>query len=589
MVKIAACLITKGDSELKELKRSVASVAPYVESVHITANSSQTTETEKWCKEMGFDYSYLPWNKNFSEQRIFNQSRIPKDTDFIYWQDSDDVLIGGKKLQEIAQLSKNKEYDCVYLDYWYSCLYNGEPSYENLEKVEIRHMRERLIRPGSMTWKKRIHETPVELEGLKIKQSSFKSEECFVLHLGSHRYESKAVIDARMSRNREMLELELEDERKLGKPDPRTIVYLMKIYAETPDIDVLEKNILLGKEYLELSGWDLERCTCLILMGRSAEFLGRLTEARDYFYEAIKEYPFSNNAHIRLAHCLCLMKKYEEAQHYANYVLNNNGRDSNDGIESILENELLLTEVLVKLHWEWDRGRNIRKAFQLSEKLAELNPHERNVEFAEQLRQLANLDVACEHTHKLIQYLEKQGEEKAVLDVLRSLPSGITQQPFAINAFKRLSEPKIWGKKEIAYFCGAGLEYWDGNSLKTGIGGSETAVIELSKEWVKNGWKVTVFGNPETAKVIDGVLYVPHYYMNPRDKFNIFIEWRNTGLADKISAKKYFVDFHDVVHPEMVNDKLDQIDAIMVKSKSHRNLLIGVPDEKIRIISNGVS
>ena len=250
---------------------------------------------------------------------------------------------------------------------------------------------------------------------------------------------------------------------------------------------------------------------------------------------------------------------------------------------------MLATETLIRLHWEWDKNKKVRKAYQFAKKLVELNPDPQNVEYAEQLRSLANLDVACEHTHKLCQYLEEQGDEKAVLGVIRSVPTAISQQPFAINLWKKNSNPRFWPKDEIAYYCGAGLEYWDADSLKKGIGGSEAAVIELAREWAKLGWKVTVYGNPETIKVMDRVNYVPYYYLNTRDKFNIFIEWRNTHFADKISAKKYFVDFHDVVNPIMVKDKLDQIDGIMVKSIAHKNLLGGIDDSKIKVISNGIS
>lgn len=589
MVKIAACFITKGDEELASLKTAVSSVFLYVDSINILANSKEVDKTQKWCKDHGYNYSYLPWNKDFSEQRNFNFAMAPKDVDYIFWMDSDDYLVGGERLRDIAETAKQQELDCLYLDYWYSSIFRGKPSIDNLERVEIRHMRERLINPRKMMWKKRIHECPIEFQGVKLKHSQYKKDDCAVLHLGSHRNESKETADKRLIRNREILELELEDERKSGSPDPRTILYLMKIYLDLLDPKLLAKNIEYGKEYLELSGWNLERGGCLVLMGRSAQELGRLNEALGYFYRSIEEYPFSNNARIRLAHCLCDLNKFEEADLYIKQALNNEGRDSSDGVENIIENEMISTDVLIKLHWLWEKNRNIRKTFKFAEKLYELHPVKKNYEYMEQMRSLANLDVACEHADKLMKYLEKQGDEKAVLDILQTLPSGIKQQPFAINTWKRLSNPKIWGKNEIAYFCGNGLEFWDGDSLKNGIGGSETAVIELSRQWVKNGYSVTVYGNPEEMKTIDGVKYVPHYYFNQKDKFNVLIEWRNTYWADKVSAKKYYVDFHDVVSPSMVLSKLDHIDAIMVKSQAHRNLLFGVPDGKIKIISNGVS
>ena len=587
-MNIAACWIVEGDEKLESLQKSVDSIKKYVNSINITANGSQTKKTESWCKKNGYNYSFLKWNDNFSEQRNFNFNQAGK-ADFIFWMDSDDVLIGGEKLQELAELSMSNDIDCLYLDYWYSSLFDGEPSAETLKSVEIRHMRERLIKPGKMIWKKRLHETPVEIEGVPFKHSQYKKDDCVVLHLGSHRYETKEVTDKRMDRNRRLLELDLEEETKNGKPDPRTIVYLMKIYAEQEDEITLKKCILLGEDYMKLSGWNQERGVCRSIQAKCFQKMKMYKDAINLYHESIKEYPFSVNTYIRLAHCLTLVGKFAEADHFIKLALNNEDKHSQSGIDNILENELLSTETLIRLHWEWKQNRSVRKAYQFAKKLVELNPAPQNVEYAEQLRALANLDVACEHTHKLCEYLESINDEKAVLDVLKSVPTEITQQPFAINLWKKNSNPKFWQRNEIVYYCGAGLENWDGDSLKVGIGGSETAVIELAKEWTKMGWKVTVYGNPTEIKVIDGVTYIPHYYLNTRDKFNIFIEWRNTHFADKISCKKYFVDFHDVITPETVKDKLQYIDGIMVKSQAHKNLLLGVGYDKVKVISNGIS
>jgi hypothetical protein len=131
---------------------------------------------------------------------------------------------------------------------------------------------------------------------------------------------------------------------------------------------------------------------------------------------------------------------------------------------------------------------------------------------------------------------------------------------------------------------------WDGNSLKEGIGGSETAVIKLSEEWVKQGWNVTVYCDPDKPCVINGVKYFPYYWFNIEDSFNVFIQWRNNSLAGKVKAKKFLVDLHDIFDPTSYDEeKLKHINKIMVKSRFHRYLAPNIPDDKVVIISNCIN
>jgi hypothetical protein len=160
--------------------------------------------------------------------------------------------------------------------------------------------------------------------------------------------------------------------------------------------------------------------------------------------------------------------------------------------------------------------------------------------------------------------------------------------------YKNILPPRTWGKKEIAYFASFGgghFEKWGPKSLETGIGGSETAVLELAKEWAKDGYKVTVFndcGDEEGEH--DGVKFVPYYKFNWNDNFNILILWRNPGLLDgEIKAKKIYMDLHDVAsQTDWTPERMEKVDKVFFKSKYHRNNLPDLPQEKAIIVSNGI-
>lgn len=594
MVKLALCIITKGDSELDYLKKAINSAKEYVDEIHITANADHE-KTEQWVKENGWDFSYLPWNKDFSQQRNFNFNRASNDVDYIFWMDSDDVLVGGDLLRELAQRAKDTELDCVYLTYWYSCVFTGEDrTEENLERIDIQHQRERLINPRKMRWVGRLHETPLEYEGVKFKHASVRyseTEPIAMLHTGAYSFEPREVTNERNRRNQEILELQLEEERSKGKPDPRTILYLMKIYSYEEDkAELHEKNLILGPEYLKLSGWDEERATCWLMMAKSAGFFGEWEEAHKYIYQAMKEFPNRVETYLRLAEACFYLKKHRDMKHWMEVALSLDEKKATSSIENIHLNKLLAAELTTR--YFWDVEKNIRKAAKASEEVFNLNPTETTEDRMSSFQQLANLDIACEHTDKLIQYLVKQGDKKAVLRLLQSLPQAIQLQPFALNLLKKYQKPKIWEKDEICYFANfadKAFEEWSPLSLEKGLGGSETAVVELSKEWVKMGYRVTVYGDPgKDVGMYDGVTYLPYFYFNKKDKFNIFIQWRDSGLAGKISAKKFYVDLHDVWNPASHKPRIKSIDSIFVKSQAHKKLGVGIPEDKMVVISNGI-
>jgi glycosyltransferase involved in cell wall biosynthesis len=127
--------------------------------------------------------------------------------------------------------------------------------------------------------------------------------------------------------------------------------------------------------------------------------------------------------------------------------------------------------------------------------------------------------------------------------------------------------------------------------MEKGVGGSEEAVINLSKELAKKGWNVTVYNNCGHGGVFDGVTYKPFWSYNYRDKQDVTIFWRHPKPVDYVGdwAGKIFIDLHDVVpQGEFTDERLKKIEKIMVKTKAHRVLFPNVPDEKFSIIPNGI-
>ncbi len=178
--------------------------------------------------------------------------------------------------------------------------------------------------------------------------------------------------------------------------------------------------------------------------------------------------------------------------------------------------------------------------------------------------------------------------------MLAAAPESIANNPIVVKLFQEIYPPRTHGEKEIAFYCGQQFTPWGPKSAEDPggnfVGGSEEAVIYLTKELAKQGWKVTVYADPgEDVGTFDGVEWSPYYTFNPNDTFNILVYWRAVGYLDMaVKAKKTYLWAHDVLNPTEFNqERLEKLTKVIVLSKAHRKNIPDVPDDKVMISSNG--
>lgn len=589
---LSANIIVKDNSEALNLARAINSIEKYVDEIIVVANGKEVDEIEMYCTvSQKTKYFYHKWNKDFGEQRNFAASKVRKDADFYLWMDADDVIIGADRLREIASKAKRANLDAVFFNYWYLCTFNGEPSEKTVVDVKMTQMRERLLRPGSITWHKRLHETPVPVEGLEYKytQVKYSTEEPIVwLHLGVTLNMTLEEQLAKSERNRELLELELADERQTREgADPRTLLYLMKIYSEMDDEKLTLDCIKMGEEYLTKSGWDAERAQCCSMISKCLGKLGQDKEAKDFLFKSIQEYPYDPILYLNLSRVCYNLGQFHEMKHWLDFALQLDTSETASAITNIGDLKTLSTRLTMNYYFNGER--NVKKAYKAMKLLYKEQPTAENKETLEYLKEMNDLDEASGSAHKLMLYYQDLNDSKGVVKVIESMPSNMQNLPFAWHMYNKHKIPRAWKSNEVCYYATFGqahFEQWGPANLETGIGGSETAVIQLAKEWVKDGYQVVVYcdcGKQEGLH--DGVLYLPYFKFNPRDNFNIFINWRSNHLAGKIKAKKFLIDLHDLFSADLLKNN-NQYDYLMVKSKYHRELAKDIPN--VKIISNGI-
>jgi hypothetical protein len=157
------------------------------------------------------------------------------------------------------------------------------------------------------------------------------------------------------------------------------------------------------------------------------------------------------------------------------------------------------------------------------------------------------------------------------------------------SGIPKVARGQIWPKGSIVYICGEGRVQF-GPSDKD-LGGSEQAVVQLSKAWSELGFPVVVYGNVKEIKS-DGVEYRDIGKLHLADTFDIAIFWRSYGvrLFPLIKARIRLIDLHDSWDPKSyVSPKeLLEADSFMLKSNYHRTLYPYIPNSKIKIVMNGI-
>lgn len=569
---IGLCIICKGtNNEQSELQRLIDSVNGYVDTINIT--TTQKKDDLSYLKTSSrLNISHFQWNDNFSDARNYNFSTAKED--YLLWLDSDDVLVGSENIKKVVSQMERSKLDAVYFDYNYEIDENGN--------VVINHPRERIVKNGVFEWKGALHETLVP----KRQPKTLYIRDLYVEH-----YPSAKSRVANMERNIRILSTQYQKEREqvlLGKSkeiDPRTEYYLARCLFDTHTKKGYERAELLFQDYLEHSGWDEERAQAWNYLGNIYYLTRRYDEAENCFLSAIKERPEYPTWHIGLSRVYVAKKEWKKAEFHIKTAIST-PQPNTALVITPLDDQINTLICLFLIHFQ--KG-ELELALKTAKKLYRLQPTKDNESKFTSVQKLIKWGEWIRSVREMADELMEAKEEGKILGLLSSLPEQVQKSDMIGKLRMQLLPSKIWDKNSIVYYCGPGFESWSPKSMQSGIGGSEEAVIYLSKFWVAQGYKVTVYGYPGTDEgIYDGVEYLNYYRFNPQDKFDIFIGWRNPYLFNNdIVARVKLLDLHDVPEYEAYKNDIN-VDKIMVKSEYHKSLLPESVYKKVIVVGNGI-
>lgn len=149
-------------------------------------------------------------------------------------------------------------------------------------------------------------------------------------------------------------------------------------------------------------------------------------------------------------------------------------------------------------------------------------------------------------------------------------------------------------KGRIAFYAGASWEPWSPASIQTtGLGGSETALVQVSARLAQEGWNVTVYSGAEPG-LYAGALWRPFTTWDPTDDVDLLVVSRLPHVFDNpIGAKRTALWCHDHSYPgQLTEERARHIDSIIVLSEWQRDRfadLYPFAADKLALIRNGIT
>ena len=557
-----ALIVAPTEKEAQRLDRALSSVPDVFDEICITqAGPHPSEEVSEVIKKHNGKESFFKWIGDFAAARNYNFEQCTGD--WIMWLDADDIVRGAENIRNNVNLANSAKVTGLSLLYHYA--------HDKQGRVTDSHQKLQIVKNGFYEWKGVIHE-----DLLPVKDGKNASIKDVVRVHTANAQDSENSL----KRNIEILEKAMVTEPN----EPRHYFYAARCYLGTEQWDEVIKVIT---KYLTLSDWKEERYDALNMMGEAYMRMEDQYKAIETHHKAILELEDAPDAYIFKA------RNYVQKEKWLQALTNLEIAEQRDKEAVVLKRAALYDHDLYILSTICYLNLGM---FQQGLAAATRAYNNRKSDQAKELVELAQKMVDDEEMTLLYRKLGKTMiEEPAKLEkLLETVPNDIKDDPRILQLQFTANKPKKWADNSFVWFCGGSVETWDGNSVKNGgIGGSETAVIELSKRMAALGKEVTVYNHcdaPAGGKVIDGVRYVNFWEFNKEDHFNTLCLWRHTSLIDEgIKANKVIVDMHDVSSDGIfTQDRLEKIDLVFVKTEYHKTLYPSVPEEKFVVVGNGI-
>lgn len=585
---IALAMIVKGtDDEAPMLAKCLASINGYVDAIYLNINTPPNVPVSEKVVRVAKQYLakvyFTEWTGNFVTARQFIFNKVPKKYDWLIWLDADDTVKNPAKIRDIIAVAPEAT-QCIFVQYDYD--------HDEYGNCTVTHRVARVVRNnGSMAWQASFKDKNITVHEILSETRSVDkrySNEFKVVHGSTPQRRRDSLL-----RNITLLEGMYERQAKDKNVDPRVLYYLGREYFNRGDDEAFDRAEELLTLYIKASGWAEERAEAWLHLGIIWENRGRADAARQAYGHSFLENPKSPRPLVELGKLEFQEKRYLMSEEFLLMAVAKKIPETAYAVfpmENKFRAYLLLVQTYINMGFS-----KLKDAERYVDMALELRPRDATAKTAQELIvKLRKVRDRTQAVTRLASMFHDEGEPEKIVDVLKLLPTDLQDNPAVILLRQKFTEPRVWPRKSIAIFCGNSAEgIWGPWGIEEGgMGGSEEAVIQLSKQMTKLGWDVTVYATPGAkAGDYEGVHWRQYWEFNPKDKFDVFIAWRTPWFFDQhYSARKSFLWLHDVMDKrEFTPERLANIDKVIFMSNFHASLYKGViPEDKWFVSGNGI-
>lgn len=577
----AFSFITKEwDDKANELFRQVE---PYFDAVYVQVNGGSNPDVS--FKNLNLHMSAFRWCDDFAKARNALHEEVLKGKhDFWAWGDTGDTIEGLEGLAEALELMSENDVDALY------CKYEYEK--DELGDSIADQWRERIISTSVKgEWKGAVHETFVPSAPVRHTRDPRL--------VWVHETKTEDEKNRSRERNHKILEALVYDRKGVrGDADPRDLYYLATSYFGYKDF---EKAVPLYLAYIEKSGWEEEQYRAWKKIAESHSFLNDHEKAISAYMSCLRLNPSWKDAYLGIAECYHHMEMDERCLHWLNLSEQAQVPDS----LSVIDPTVYTYRPRMMAAVSAARLGKLDQAYRMAKQVQKIQP---NYEMVKQYLPIIEEELldkkAIDNAKWLARYTKtNKGDGLKVFGVL---PPKLKGHPSLLGEIQQYMEPKKWSEKSIVLLSMAATEAWGPDTLEKGMGGSEEAVVYLSRELARHGWEVTVYNDredeyedgflsrdflyDETGRVPSAkVDWKPWTTFNPADEFNAIIAWRNPNFfkAHEIKAKFKGVDMHDSPMGHQTIGYPETVDKFFFKS-SYQAKESKLPEDKYVIVPNGI-
>jgi len=149
------------------------------------------------------------------------------------------------------------------------------------------------------------------------------------------------------------------------------------------------------------------------------------------------------------------------------------------------------------------------------------------------------------------------------------------------------------GRLDIVFGCGPTGEPWNPEIVaRSGMGGSETAVVEMARRLADRGHRVRVMASVGAEGLYGGVEYLDSAHLAEVGASDVVVVWRNAAVVDYCQdARARLLWCHDTQAHALTESRLCQFDRVLALTKWHARRLQEVHDigdEQMVVTRNGI-